>query len=53
MALGLHGQHRHPHKGQRKGNRPTTPRVTPSLHPPHATQARTKRPLSKTQEMQL
>src|SRR6266404_9723158 len=53
MAIRIHGRHRNPHKTRKRRNEPTTSRTTPTLHSPHASQTRTKRPIPKTRKMRL
>src|SRR6266446_1555342 len=53
MVIRIHGRHRHPYQTRRKRNGTTTPRTSPTLHPPYASQIRTKRSLPKTRKMRL
>src|SRR6266478_8260258 len=53
MAIRIHGRHRHPHQTRRRRNRTTTSGTSPVIHPPYASQTRTKRLISKTRKMRL
>src|SRR6266446_3775900 len=53
VVIRIHGRYRYPHQTRRRGNRKTTPRASPTIHPSYAPQIRTKRLVPETRKMRL
>src|SRR6266403_2103095 len=53
MVIRIHGRYRCPYQTRRRRNGTTTLGAPSTLHPPHAPQTGTERPIPKTREMRL
>src|SRR6266481_2893127 len=53
MVIRVHGQYRRPHQTRKRRNGTTTLGTPSTLHPPHAPQIRTERPIPETRKMRL
>src|SRR6266403_6115499 len=53
MAIHIHGQYRNSYEVRERQNGTTTFRTPPTLYPPHASQAGTKRSIPQTRKVRL